>query len=102
MACVKGVGEPIETKDLFDFIYPDGYIINPLFNADVDSADYDGTDDDGISTVMGMVTWKQYQYYVTYSNCGKMTGSNKATPYGNPVDHAMKRSSIEEQSMQQS
>ena len=87
MERVRGrVGEPIRTKDIFDFIYPHGYIANPSF-------DDAGTDDDAMSSVTGGVTKRatEYPFYVACSKCGKSTGAHKPTQYGNAVNHAMRK-----------
>jgi hypothetical protein len=65
---IKGVGEPIKTKDIFDFIYSHGYIRNPSYAAG-DVADDAGIDDDGISSVTGgtgaIKRATDYQFYAT-------------------------------------
>ena len=89
---VKGVDEPIRTKDIFDFIYPSGYMINPYYNADFAVTEDDA--DDAISSITGGSPRKratEYPYHVLCSKCGKSTGSYKVTQYGNPVDHAMRK-----------
>ena len=92
---IKGVGEPIKTKDIFDFIYPNGYVRNPSYAAG-DVGDDAGIDDDAISSVTGGTgamkrAITDYQFYATCNKCGKATGSNKVTQYGNAVDHALRK-----------
>ena len=98
---VKGEHESIEKKDVFEFLFPDGWMKNPLYrDGNQDDCDYSDEDDDGddaneiCSSVTGAssVAKKKLRqpFFVVCGECGKHTGSNKTTHYGNAVDHALR------------
>lgn len=95
---VKGVEEPVETKDIFDFLYPHGFLDNPDYvdkqkkknNNDNDDND---DDDDDVSSLTASKSKRDLSvkpFFVTCS-CGKPTFTTKKTAYGNAIDHPLRK-----------
>ena len=102
---VKGENESIESKDIFEFLFPNGWLNNPLYkdsnqddcdnsNDDDDGDNRDRDDNDAVSTVTAASSVAKNKvpqaFFVVCGECGKHTISNKKTQYGSAVNHAVR------------